>query len=252
MKTKLLAVLAVCLLVAVSGASAAPVLFNNAMTFDDEVFGLIDFEAPSQSSYTDLNTFLDNYDASLVGGDFAHPYNTATINNGGTGDARPISDTRLLYGPGGIITIHFDTPVTAVGGFWLGLTHVGSPESNGLGNMVTVTLDNGGGTYNYFPTADLLPSAEDKINGFFGVFENTYKISEIEFMWNRDNAGIDNIYFSSTVDSVLNGGLTAVTFANKNLIPLPALGSGVTVPEPASLLLIGCGIIGLVKRLRKK
>ncbi len=154
----------------------------------------------------------------------------------------------MLNGAGGRIIIHFSTPVTAVGGFWIGLVNTNSPYSNGLGAAVRVTLANSGTVYTYNYT-DLLPSAENKINGFFGVADFTDNIQQIEFNWNRDFAGIDNIYFSTTVNSVLNGGPKAVNFADKGTIPLPTEG---TIPEPTTAMLIGSALLGLMRKKLKK
>lgn len=232
------------LLLLVETANAAPVLFNNAMRFDNHSFGLVDFDA-GQSSVSEINTYLENYDAGLV--PFRGNYfGTGSIGNPYQSYEVPISGSTLLGGgssPGSYITMQFNHPVKAVGAFLTGWENfLGSPYDH-----VRVTLADSGGTYIY-NFIDLLPSIMLGINGFFGVLDTTYGISEVQFFWNRDYGGIDNIYFGNSTTDTLGNGPMGVAASDVETIPLPTL---FTVPIPGAIMLLGAGLIGLIGFRRK-
>ncbi len=238
--------LAVSMCIIAIQAQCAPILFNNAMSFDNNEFGLIDFDSTYQDTIGEINTYLQTYNASAV-------IYSGAILSGQSLHALPISGDRLLYSSEGKFKLTFNTPVSAVGAFLLGIGGTDNPYSGGIGCYITVWLANSGGTYQYNYTS-LLQPANDRVTGFFGVFENGYGISAIEIHWNRDLAGIDNIYFSNTVTAgeLLYNGPVNLPFSHIPSIPLPTEGipnpPDPLVPEPATMLLF---CIGSIVWLRK-
>ncbi|MEW6536237.1 MAG: PEP-CTERM sorting domain-containing protein [Candidatus Auribacterota bacterium] len=234
---------------AVAPVQAAPVLFNDAMSFDNHPFGLVDFDATGQDTLPEINTYLGTYTAS------------AEISAGSivTGQlyAQPISQNLLLYGSGTTFTVTFSDPVNAAGAFLIGIGGNSNPYSGGIGCYITVWLANGGGNYQYDYRSLLpIPASSYSVTGFFGVFEQAYGIEKIEIKWNRDAAGIDNFYFSDTVAAgdILNSGPAGVLFSNIPTIPLPEYGTGspAAIPEPASMVLLGMGLTAFIKRTMRK
>ena len=163
----LLTALALC---AATTAQAAPTLFNNVMAFDNHNFGLIDFET-GQSTYSEIDTYLSYYDTQLVGGDFSHEHNSAVIGVASGLYYSYVSATHGIVGGGGVITVHFNTPVYAAGIFLSGMVHVvdEDPYTGGRGTRIKVTYGNGSTViYDYKELLSKVDSInDDDINGFF-------------------------------------------------------------------------------------
>ena len=207
---------------AATTAYASPTLFNNVMAFDNHNFGLIDFET-GQSTYSEIDTYLSSYNAQLVGGDFVTPYETALIREIST----YISATHALVGDGGIITVHFNTPVYSAGIFLCRMAHDKNedPYTNGRATNIKVTYGNGS-TVIYDFNEILLPGA--LINGFFGVMDLEYGITEFECVWNRDTANVDDLYFGNNVTTSIDL-LGGPTNARLESFSLPTFNGGVRI-----------------------
>ncbi len=229
----------------ITTAHAAPTLFNNVMAFDNHNFGLIDFET-GQSSYSEVDTYLTTYGAQLVGGDFATPYHTASIKATTT----YVTATHGLVGDGGIITVHFNTPVYAAGIFLCRMGHDKNedPYTYGRGTNIKVTYGNGSTViydFNEILTAGVL------INGFFGVMDLEDGITEFECVWSRDTANVDDLYFGNNVTTSIDllGGPTNTVLANFSLPTFNGSESfGGPIPEPGTILLLGMGIAGIIRK----
>lgn len=230
-------------------ANAAPVLFNNVMSFDNNQFGLVDFDATDQDTVPEINTYLSSYNSSL------------TISSGSIvtsqSYAHSISPSLLLYGSSTTFTVTFNDPVNAAGAFLLGMEGNQNPYSGGVGCYITVWLANGGGYYQYdYRSLLTTPPTAYYVNGFFGVFEQEHGIEKIEIKWNRDAAGMDNFYFSDTLTSVNNGGPKNIPFSQIYTIELPTYGTppppATPVPEPTTLVLLGMAIVPFLKRTIRK
>ncbi len=211
---------------------AAPTLIFNAMDFDQQSFGLINFEG-SQSSVSGVNSYLSTYNASASIG--------CAITNYAGSYFTPIGSYGIYDGAGSM-TIQFNTAVNAVGAFCIGWEGNENPETGGVGAKMRITLANGGGVYTYYyhNYSNLLISDPHRYNGFWGVYDSTYGIAKIEYIWNRDCSGMDNFYFGNNI-TLLGNGPSNVAFSNISTIPLPNAG----VPEPATLVLALIGLLGI-------
>lgn len=234
-----------------SSIQAAPIPFYNAMNFDQQNFGLIDFEG-GQSTITGINDYLSDYNAELIQHNGSY-LGTASIGTAVPSYTTPISGTNYLGGgasSGSYITIRFNDPVESVGTFFAGLVGTsGSPYSNGVASRVRVT--SGDGSVNTFDPMAYLPTIEYGVNGFIGVTDAVEGISEVQFIWNRDYANLDNIYFSNNTTATGEDGPTAVPFGSESSIPLPNY-SAIPVPLPSTFLLGGIGLLLMNLRLTRK
>lgn len=223
-------------------ANAAPVLFDNVMSFDNNAFGLVDFDADDQDSATKVSNYLSSYNATAV-------FEGGSIITG-NGYAQDISPLNVFYGTNTSFIVTFNNPVNAAGMFLLGMQGGSNPYANGVGCYITVWLANGAGTHQYNYTELLAASpSSGYVTGFFGVFEQDNGIEKIEVRWNRDAAGIDSFYFSDTITTVSNGGPHNVLFSQIPNIQLPVLGvAAPTIPEPLTIVLLISCFAGLYKR----
>ncbi len=216
---------------------AAPILFNNALRFDNQSFGVVDFEG-TQSSVSGIDAHLANFGAQTISV-------SGSIGSGIGGLASPISGSNMISAGAGSFGVSFDAPVRAAGAFIIGAEGGGgSPFSGDVATIIIVKSGNGSTTtFNYL---DLFSPASPpaSVNGFFGVLDEVNGISEITFVWNRDSSGIDDLYFANTTDDTVGNGPTNVPFSQIGTIPLPTFGNA--VPEPSSwILLTLCGLFTL-------
>ncbi len=205
---------------------SSPTLFFNAMSFDQHNFGMLGFET-GQTSVSGINSYLSSYDAQLA--QFRGSYfGTASIGSSVVGGyAKPIEGSNYFGGgtsTGSYFTVVFNTPVKSVGAFIVGAVNTSDPYSGNPGWSAQVTLAGNGGTYTYNITSHL-PPKENYINGFFGIQDQTYGISQVQYFWNRDLGGIDNFYFGNHTTDNLGNGPMSVSFANVGTIPLPVFSS---------------------------
>ncbi len=239
----------------IASVYAAPTLFLDAMHFDNHNFGVVDFEG-SQSSVTGVNNYLAGFDAALgqFNGSF---FGTGSIGNPVSGFAAPISGSNYLGGgssPGTNFIIEFNTPVKSVGAFLSGwISNAGDPRfGNTPGGIFEITSASGAVTA--FNPIALIGNSLNNFNGFIGATDED-GISKIQFYWNRDFAGIDNIYFGNNTTPTGVNGPTNVPLSQASTFPLPSLNSsenfsGQAIPEPSNILLMGVAV-GLLLYRRK-
>ncbi len=238
MKTSITAFLMLITLLIANNGYSLPNLFNNVMAFDNQNFGLIDFDG-DQDSYAAINTYLSNYDAALTGGSFGDGQIVASYSWG-----HGVPTSNFLVGDNAYIKINFNTPIHAVGLF---LSWYNTNRYN-----FKVTLSDGT-SYSYNDIDANLPSTPYAINGFMGLTSDI-GISYFEYNFNSDKMAIDSIYFGNTVSlDGLEEGPKNIPDAQADTIPLPnynASSSSSAVPEPMTIGLLITGLIGITIRKR--